>query len=190
QSGLHHVDTLTGFKWISRAEGLAYGYEEALGYLVDPTKVRDKDGISAALDFLGLVAELKASGRTLDDHLLAFAERFGAYASSQISIRVTDLAEIDRVMGRLRENPPASVGSVSVAQVDDFEPGFGPFPASNILRIWLEGGSRVIVRPSGTEPKLKVYIDASSSDGTGAERIAAASALVAELDAGMRALVS
>lgn len=189
-SGLDHVDTLTGFKWISRAEGLAYGYEEALGYLVDPTKVRDKDGISAALDFLGLVAELKASGRTLDDHLLAFAERFGAYASSQISIRMTDLREIGRIMTRLRENPPASVGGVAVTQVDDFELGFGPFPASNILRIWLEGGSRVIVRPSGTEPKLKVYIDASSSDGTGAERIAAAEALVAELDAGMRELVS
>ncbi|MEX1078614.1 MAG: phospho-sugar mutase [Homoserinimonas sp.] len=189
QSGLGYLDTLTGFKWISRADGLAYGYEEALGYLVDPDKVRDKDGISAALDFLGLMADLKASGRTLDDHLLDFADRFGAFASSQISLRVTELSEIARVMGELRANPPATVGRVAVTQVDDFAEGFGDFPASDILRIWLDGGSRVIVRPSGTEPKLKVYIDASSTDGTAAERVAAAEALVAELDAGMRALV-
>ncbi len=190
QHGLGHADTLTGFKWISRAEGLAYGYEEALGYLVDPDKVRDKDGISAALDFLGLVAELKASGRTLDDHALDFAARFGAYASSQISIRVTDLAEISRTMNRLRQTPPSSVGGVTVTQIDDFARGFEQFPASDILRIWLEGGSRIILRPSGTEPKLKVYIDASSSEGSAAERIEAAEALVAELDAGMRALVA
>jgi phosphomannomutase len=187
---LDYVDTLTGFKWISRAGGLAYGYEEALGYLVDPDKVRDKDGISAALDFLGLMAELKASGRTLDDHLLDFAGKFGAYASSQISIRVTELSEIGRVMSALRANPPSAVGTITVTRMDDFSGGFGPFPASDILRIWLEGGSRIIVRPSGTEPKLKVYIDASSTDGTAAERIAAAEALVAELEAGMRAIVA
>jgi phosphomannomutase len=190
KSNLDYVDTLTGFKWISRAGGLAFGYEEALGYLVDPDKVRDKDGISAALDFLGLMAELKASGRTLDSHLLDFADRFGAYASSQISIRVTDLGEIARVMSELRADPPAVIGRVTVTQMDDFAEGFGPFPASDILRIWLEGGSRIIVRPSGTEPKLKVYIDASSTDGTPPERVAAAEALVAELDAAMRAIVA
>src|SRR5690606_32947104 len=104
--GLDYVDTLTGFKWISRAGGLAYGYEEALGYLVDPDKVRDKDGISAALDFLSLAAELAAAGRTVDDHLRDFADTFGAYASSQISIRVTDLGEISRIMTSLRETLP------------------------------------------------------------------------------------
>jgi phosphomannomutase len=187
---LDYVDTLTGFKWISRAGGLAYGYEEALGYLVDPDKVRDKDGISAALDFLGLMAELKASARTLDEHLLEFAETFGAYASAQISIRVTDLGEITRVMSALRATPPATIGSARVSQMDDFSGGFGPFPASDILRIWLDGGSRIIVRPSGTEPKLKIYIDASSTDGTAAERVAAATALVADLKTGMRELVA
>ncbi|MHA6667310.1 phospho-sugar mutase [Homoserinimonas sp. A447] len=187
---LDYVDTLTGFKWISRAGGLAYGYEEALGYLVDPDKVRDKDGISAALDFLGLMAELKASGRTLDEHLLDFAATFGAYASSQISIRVTDLGEITRVMSALRAVPPATIGSAIVSRMDDFSGGFGPFPAADILRIWLAGGSRIIVRPSGTEPKLKIYIDASSTDGTAPERVAAATALVADLEAGMRALIA
>jgi phosphomannomutase len=190
KSNLDYADTLTGFKWISRVGGLAYGFEEALGYLVDPDKVRDKDGISAALDFLGLMVELKASGRTLDEHLLDFADRFGAFASSQISIRVTDLGEIARVMSALRANPPATIGSVMVARMEDFSGGFGVFPASDILRIWLDGGSRIIVRPSGTEPKLKVYIDASSTEGTAAERITSAEALVAELDVAMRAMVA
>ena len=186
---LDYVDTLTGFKWISRVGGLAFGFEEALGYLVDPAKVRDKDGISAAVDFLALAAELKAEGKTLDDHAADFATKFGAYASSQISLRVTDLSDIPRIMSALRDQPPASIGSLTVESIDDFSQGFGKFPPSDILRIWLDDGSRVIVRPSGTEPKLKVYIDASSTDGDAAERRAAADATVAELDAGMRDLI-
>jgi phosphomannomutase len=189
KSGLDYVDTLTGFKWISRAGGLAFGYEEALGYLVDPGKVRDKDGISAALDFLALTAELKAEGRTVDDRLREFAARFGAFASAQISVRVTDLGEIARVMSSLRESPPDAVGPVRVEQVDDFSDGFGSFPAADILRIWLVGGSRVILRPSGTEPKLKVYIDASVSEGSAEERMDAAQALVDDLESGMRTLL-
>jgi len=187
---LDFVETLTGFKWISRAGGLAYGYEEALGYLVDPDKVRDKDGISAALDFLALVSELKAAGRSVEDHLLAFAERFGAFASAQISLRVTDLADVPRMMARLRDDPPREVGGVRIDRIDDFSDGFGHYPASDILRLWTDDGARVIVRPSGTEPKLKVYIDASSTDGTGPERQIAAQAAVDVLEAGMRELLS
>ncbi|MCU1419803.1 MAG: phosphomannomutase [Homoserinimonas sp.] len=187
---LDYADTLTGFKWVSRVGGLAYGYEEALGYLVDPEKVRDKDGISAALDFLGLMSELKSAGRTLDDHLAAFAEKFGAYSSSQIAVRVTDLSEITRVMSALRSNPPEMIGSITVTRMEDFRDGFGQFPPSDILRMWLADGARVIVRPSGTEPKLKVYIDASSTEGTAAERLATADATVAELDRGMRHLIA
>jgi phosphomannomutase len=187
---LDYADTLTGFKWISRVGGLAFGYEEALGYLVDPTKVRDKDGISAAIDFLALTAELKAEGKTLDDHAADFARRFGAYASSQISLRVTDLSDIPRIMAQLRDQPPASIGALTVESIDDFIEGFGKFPPSDILRIWLDDGSRVIVRPSGTEPKLKVYIDASSTEGDATERQTAADATVAELDKGMRELIA
>lgn len=187
--GVSYSDTLTGFKWISRVGGLGYGYEEALGYLVDPDKVRDKDGISAAVDFLALAGELKAAGRTLDDHQRAFDERFGAFASAQVSLRVTDLSRISRVMAALRDNPPAEVGGVRVSQVDDFSGGFGVFPPSDILRFWMHGGARVIVRPSGTEPKVKVYIDASSDAGSVDERRAAAQAEVATLEAGMRALI-
>jgi len=188
--GLTFTETLTGFKWVSRVDDLAYGYEEALGYLVDPEKVRDKDGISAAVEFVALVSALKAAGSDLLAHELAFADKFGAYASSQISIRVADLAEIPRIMSGLRAAPPAQIGSLTVDRIDDFEKGFGLFPAGDILRIHLHGNARVIVRPSGTEPKLKVYIDASSAEGTAAERIAKAQAVVDELDAAMRLLVA
>ena len=189
QYGLEYVDTLTGFKFVSRVPGLLFGYEEALGYLVDPDKVRDKDGISAALAFLSLVAELTAQGVTLQQHRLAFAERFGAFASTQISIRVTDLSEIGRIVASLRSTPPTEIGGIAVSAVEDFEHGFDRFEPSDILRYRLADGSRVIVRPSGTEPKLKVYVDASSTEGSGAERIAAASATVATLEAALRELV-
>jgi phosphomannomutase len=187
---LHYEDTLTGFKWISRVPGLSYGYEEALGYLVDPGIVRDKDGISAAVEFLSLVSQLKADGKTVDDHLDDFADRFGAFASGQISLRVEDLSLIGAMMDRLRANPPASVGSIAVEQIDDFIEGFEQYPPGDILRLHLVGGARIIVRPSGTEPKLKVYIDASSDSGSARERRAAAEAVVAELEAGMRALLA
>jgi phosphomannomutase len=188
--GLDYADTLTGFKWVSRVGGLLYGYEEALGYLVDPEKVRDKDGISAAVDFLALATELTSAGSSVAEHLTAFDERFGAFASSQISLRVDDLAEIGRLTGRLREAPPAAVGSRRVDHIDDFRDGFGGFPAGDVLRLWFTDGSRVIVRPSGTEPKLKVYIDASSTAGDALARRAAAEAAVADLDAGMRELLA
>jgi len=187
---LDYVDTLTGFKWVSRAPRLAFGFEEALGYLVDPEKVRDKDGISAAVEFLALMRELKAAGKSLLDHENEFAEKFGAFASSQISIRVDDLAQIAATMNGLRQNLPTAIGTVRVDHIDDFIDGFEQFPAGDILRIWLIDGSRVILRPSGTEPKLKVYIDASSEVGTGPERRAAAERTVAELDAAMRELLT
>ncbi|RZS67953.1 phosphomannomutase [Agromyces ramosus] len=182
--------TLTGFKWISRATGLLFGFEEALGYLVNPQTVRDKDGISAAVAFLSLAAELKAAGRTIADHLDDFVERFGCFASSQISLRVTDLSRIGEIMARLRAAPPASVGGIRVERIEDLANGFGALPPSDVLRVLLEGGGRVMVRPSGTEPKLKVYIDAVGAEGTVAERRAAASAAVAALEAGMRELTA
>jgi phosphomannomutase len=186
--GLDWVETLTGFKWISRAPNLVFGYEEALGYLVDPKKVRDKDGISAAVAVLALFAELKASGTTFERHLADFADRFGGYASSQISIRVADLSVIPETMARLRANPPKKIGGRDVVGVDDYTDGFEGLPPNDILRYRFEGG-RVIVRPSGTEPKLKCYLDAWSVDGDAAARLAAAEATVEALDAGMRALL-
>ncbi len=188
--GLPYRDTLTGFKWVSRVPNLAYGFEEALGYLVDPAKVRDKDGISAAVELVGLVAELHAAGRTLGDQLDALAERFGAFASGQISIRVTDLADIGVITDRLRKQPPASLGGIAVESIDDFRLGVDGFPPSDILRYRLAGGSRVIVRPSGTEPKLKVYLDAQAGGATAAIARAEADAVVAALDAALRPLLT
>lgn len=192
--GLPYADTLTGFKWVSRVKGLSFGFEEALGYLVDPAKVRDKDGISAAIDLLALVSELTTSGSTLEQHLRDFDARFGAFASSQVSLRVSDLAEIPRITTALRSTPPTSIGGHSIDRVDDFAGGFEQFPPGDILRYWLSGddshdGSRVIVRPSGTEPKLKVYIDAWSTSGDPAARRRAADAVVADLDSGVRELL-
>jgi phosphomannomutase len=187
--GVDFVNTLTGFKWVSRAPGLIFGFEEALGYLVNPGTVRDKDGISAAVAFLSLASELKADGVTIASHLDSFSEKFGHYASGQISVRVTDLTEITTVMTRMREVPPDAVGGIRVDRIEDLRDGLEGLPPSDVLRIWLADGSRVMVRPSGTEPKLKVYIDTHSSDGSIAERKAAAAAALAALDAGMRELI-
>jgi len=187
---LDFADTLTGFKWVSRAPGLIFGFEEALGYLVNPGTVRDKDGISAATALLDLAATLAAQGQTIADRLDAFAEKFGYFASDQISIRVTDLSRIGEIMAALRATPPSRLGDVRVEQIDDLRDGFEGLPPSDVLRILLADGSRVMVRPSGTEPKLKIYIDASSDEGTVDERRSTATARVAALGEAMRALTA
>lgn len=175
--GLNSAETLTGFKWISRAPELIYGYEEALGYLVDPEKVRDKDGISAALAFLDLIIKLKGNGQTLADHRHEFAETFGAYASGQVSIRVTDLKQIGTLMQSFRTEPPQAIAGKNVLEFIDHQQ---TERKSNMLVFQLEGGSRVIIRPSGTEPKVKMYLDAT------AETVAQAKDSVAALEAAMR----
>jgi phosphomannomutase len=186
---MEYQDTLTGFKWISRIDGLTFGYEEALGYLVDPDKVRDKDGISASVDFLSLAAELKADGKTVLDRLDEFTARFGAFASRQVSMRFDKISEIGETMTRLRSAEPTEVGGYPVAVFTDFEKGVSGFAPNNILRMEFEDGARIIVRPSGTEPKLKFYVDASSTRGEGAERQAAAEAVASQLETGMRELL-
>lgn len=182
--GLDFHATLTGFKWISRAPGILYGFEEALGYLVNPETVRDKDGISAAVAILGMIAEARERGESLADLLRGFQETFGFFASGQVSLRVDDLSMIGRIMSALRQSPPARVGEVAVTGIDDLLTGAGGVPASDVLRLWLEDGSRLIVRPSGTEPKLKAYLDVRGASADDAqERLAA-------LDAGTRALIA
>jgi phosphomannomutase len=182
--GLDYQDTLTGFKWISRAPGLIFGYEEALGYLVNPETVRDKDGISAAARFLALALRWKAAGRTVADQLEAIAAEIGHYASGQISLRVTDLSERGRIMDRLRAEPPRALGQVAVTSFDDLASGVPGLPVDNILRIVTADGARVMIRPSGTEPKLKVYLDARGDSR------ADATAKVAALDEALRALLA
>lgn len=180
--GLDFHATLTGFKWISRAPGIVFGFEEALGYLVNPETVRDKDGISAAIAILGMVSEARGRGATLSDLLAEFDDTFGAFASDQISVRVDDLSTIGRIMDALRAEHPSAIGEVAVERVDDLREGVDDLPPGDVLRIWLVDGSRVIVRPSGTEPKLKLYLDVrGDSSADAAERIAALSAGAREL---------
>jgi phosphomannomutase len=158
-AGVRHEETLTGFKWIGRVPGLRYGYEEALGYCVDPQRVRDKDGVSAALMVAELVATLRTQGRSLVDRLDDLAREHGVYATDAFSVRVEDLSLIGRIMDRLRSGPLTSVAGVSVARADDLARGDGGLPPTEGLRYYLADDSRVIVRPSGTEPKLKVYLE-------------------------------
>lgn len=172
--GLDFRSTLTGFKWISRAPGIVFGFEEALGYLVNPDVVRDKDGISAAVALLGMAAEARGEGRTVADLLREFRETFGAFASDQISVRVSDVSEIAGIMASLRTQPPSAVGEVAVSRIDDLMRGVDGLPPGDVLRIWLEDGSRLIVRPSGTEPKLKLYLDVQASSAKKANRRLAA----------------
>ncbi|MFD4906359.1 phospho-sugar mutase [Kitasatospora purpeofusca] len=162
-AGLGYAETLTGFKWISRAGGLRYGYEEALGYCVDPEGVRDKDGITAALLVAELAATLKRSGRTLTDLLDDLALEHGLHATDQLSVRVEDLSVIADAMRTLRERPPTTLAGLTVARADDLAAGSAELPPTDGLRYYLAGdavrSARIVVRPSGTEPKLKCYLE-------------------------------
>jgi len=155
---LPYEETLTGFKWIARVDGLRYGYEEALGYCVDPDGVRDKDGITAALLITELASVLKSEGRTLTDLLDDLAVEHGLHATDQLSVRVEDLSVIADAMRRLREQPPTELAGLPITRAEDLTKGTDTLPPTDGLRYTLEG-ARVIVRPSGTEPKLKCYLE-------------------------------
>ncbi|MER8003776.1 phospho-sugar mutase [Streptomyces sp. NPDC095613] len=181
-AGLPYEETLTGFKWIARVEGLRYGYEEALGYCVDPEGVRDKDGITAALLVTELASELKAQGRTLLDALDDLALAHGLHATDQLSVRVEDLSVIADAMRRLREVPPVELAGLAVTRADDLSEGEGGLPPTDGLRYTLDG-ARVVVRPSGTEPKLKCYLEVvvavADRSALAAARVTAAERLAA-----------
>ncbi|MFF4956738.1 phospho-sugar mutase [Streptomyces sp. NPDC001222] len=158
KAGLPYEETLTGFKWIARVDGLRYGYEEALGYCVDPDGVRDKDGITAALLITELASQLKSEGRTLLDLLDDLAVEHGLHATDQLSVRVEDLSVIANAMRRLREEPPTRLAGLPVTRSEDLTKGTDKLPPTDGLRYTLDG-ARVVVRPSGTEPKLKCYLE-------------------------------
>ena len=180
-AGQPYAETLTGFKWLGRIDGLAFGYEEALGYCVDPEHVRDKDGVSALLLLCEVAAAAKADGRTLSDLLDDIAVEHGLHATDQVSVRVSDLAQIAGAMERLRSDPPRELGGLAVEQVDDLTAGSADLPPTDGLRYRLAAGARVIVRPSGTEPKIKAYLEVvvpvNPEDGVDAARISAAGRL-------------
>ena len=182
--GLDHEETLTGFKYVSRVPRLIFGFEEALGYLVSPDVVRDKDGVSAGLMMLDLVYGLAADGKTLWDYLQTIEESVGGFASSQITIALSETVEGDWLPAQLRQNPPTMIGERAIMKIDDFLAGGGGFPQENILRYYLEAESRIIIRPSGTEPKLKVYLDTQAPTSSEAQ------ASLTALESDMRALIA
>ena len=178
--GFTGVNTLTGFKWISRVAGLVFGYEEALGYCVDPAAVRDKDGISAAVTFASLASRLKSEGSSIEAELDRIRNRDGYFATAPLSFRLDDVSLIATAMAKLRENPPATLAGSPVAEVRDLSAGYEGLPPTDGILLLSESNSRVIVRPSGTEPKLKCYL----------EVVADPSELQAAADADARAAAS
>jgi phosphomannomutase len=182
-AGQPHEETLTGFKWIGRVEDLAFGYEEALGYCCDPEHVKDKDGVSALLLVCELAAAAKAEGRGLTDLLDDIAHEHGLHATDQLSVRFDDLAQIPATMERVRATPPTTLGGLAVEKVEDLSQGSAQLPPTDGLRYTLAEGARVIVRPSGTEPKVKCYLEVvvpvgdDADGGVDAARISAAGRL-------------
>ena len=181
--GFGFEQTLTGFKWVSRVPNLIFGYEEALGYCVDWGQVRDKDGLSAALIVADIASALASQGYTLGDQLEKLMERYGYFATGQISIRVTDLTVISNLMKKLRTSPPAQIAGVDAA-FEDMNQSSGSLPSTDAVRFKLADGRAVIVRPSGTEPKLKCYLQAVSDNEALSEK------LLAELEAAMRQVLN
>ena len=164
-------EVLTGFKWLSKIEDLAFGYEEAIGYAVDSETVNDKDGISAALLLAQIATELKSQGLTLLDLLNEVWSRDGFHGTEQISIRVADISQITQLLAKLRKNPPRRIAGRSVLSIDDLANPQDGLPPTDGLRLWIDGGIRMIVRPSGTEAKMKCYLEVISKDAATAEEL-------------------
>ena len=157
-------EVLTGFKWLAKIEDLAFGYEEAIGYAVDSETVNDKDGISAAIYLAQIATDLKAQGKTLVDLLNEVWQRHGFHGTEQISIRVSEMSRITELLAGLRKNPPAEIAGRKVESIDDLAAPKDGLPPTDGLRIWLAGGVRIIIRPSGTEAKMKCYIEVITKD--------------------------
>jgi phosphomannomutase len=196
--GVHHKETLTGFKWIGRvgyedpALRYVFGFEEAIGYGCT-SLVRDKDGISAALSFVLLTAALAASGTTVLGRLDELALEAGLHLTAQVSLRFASPADAVAVVGRVRAAPPGELGGRAVVTTIDHLHGEHGLPPSDLLIFHLDGGARVLLRPSGTEPKLKAYLEVVEPVASTAELPAArdhARAALAALDTDMRTLLA
>ena len=186
QAGADYRETLTGFKWLGNAAmdyerdhhgRFVMGYEEALGYSVGPL-VRDKDGVSACVIFADLVAWNRAKGRSVQQHLDDIYRRVGLFVTEQVSLTKPGsegMAEIKAAMTKFRGQPPKEIAGIAVDKVEDLARGAGGLPPSDVLVFRLAAGRRIIMRPSGTEPKLKSYYEVRVEVGSG-EPLAAARA--------------
>lgn len=184
--GLDYAETLSGFKWVSRVPGLRFGFEEAIGYLTHPDVVHDKDGVIAGADAIAMARECAQRGRTLWDLLDEASMRFGHFSSSQVVVRLGDMAESQALAEWVREHPPVEFGGVAVAEVRDLLTAPAAAIPANVLCYGLVDGSRVMIRPSGTEPKLKVYIDTFAGEGTLEERRDSADRSLGTIEAALR----
>jgi phosphomannomutase len=178
--GIEFHETLTGFKWLAKLENLGFGYEEAIGYSVDPQTVNDKDGVSAAIMLARIAGELKSQGSNISEYLGKMNEMYGYHKTVQISIRVQDLSNIGRVLNSLRSSRPDQIAGLKVLRFDDLLKPTGDLPATDGLRFYLEKDVRIIIRPSGTEPKVKCYIEVVCMSGSVTDR-ADADSIVAQL---------
>ena len=182
-------ETLTGFKWIAKIPNLVFGYEEALGYCVDSHSVNDKDGISAALALTQLALNLKKQGKTIDSYLDEIWSKYGYHATKQISVRTTSVDDITKVLGQIRAHVPESIGKFPVVKFDDLENPSDGLPPTNGVRFFLAGDVRVIIRPSGTEPKIKCYIEVVRKGEVSAAK-AEAHQVMDSLDGDLRKLLT
>lgn len=157
--GLRSATTLTGFKWIARTPGLRFGYEEAIGYCTDPEAVRDKDGIGSMTHAVSLVEELAEQGKTIEDLLDDLARTHGLHATSPLTFRVSDLSIITDSMAKLRQIGISELAGSPVVETVDLGEGADGLPPTDGLRYVTEAADRVVIRPSGTEPKLKCYLE-------------------------------
>ena len=178
--GIEFHETLTGFKWLAKLENLGFGYEEAIGYSVDPQTVNDKDGVSAAIALARIAGELKSQGSSISQYLKKIREKYGFHKTIQISIRVADLHNISRVLNAIRAAVPSEIAGYKVERFDDLLNPSGDLPPTDGVRFYLEEGIRVIIRPSGTEPKVKCYIEVVRNGDT-PEDHASAEAIIAKL---------
>ncbi|MDR1033213.1 MAG: phospho-sugar mutase [Bifidobacteriaceae bacterium] len=157
--GLLYEPTLTGFKWISRANNLVFGYEEAIGFLTVPDLVHDKDGPSAGVLLAQIANEALLNDKTLSDVLDDIAREIGLYTQAQVSIRLDSKEKIDAAVESLRTNPPKTLGKSPVVNMRDALQDNQGLPPTNAIILTTEDNTRVIARPSGTEPKAKFYIE-------------------------------
>ena len=183
--GIEFHETLTGFKWLAKLENLGFGYEEAIGYSVDPQTVNDKDGVSAAIMLARIAGELKSRGSSISEYLQKINAEYGFHKTVQISIRVADLSSIGRILDSIRRSQPAEIAGLRVLRFDDLLKPEGTLPPTDGLRFYFERDVRVIIRPSGTEPKVKCYIEVVVPSGSKADQLQAES-IVAQLSPALR----
>jgi phosphomannomutase len=187
-NGLDFSYTLTGFKYVSRVPNLIFGYEEAIGYSVLPQQVKDKDGISAALFAIELVAYLKSQNLSPLDQLDLLYRELGPVLTKQLTLRMQSTLAVTQKLDQLLANLPTQLGKIPLTKIDNFADGIDSLPKSSGIRLGFANG-RIIIRPSGTEPKLKCYIEVSSlptADLTAAK--AALQSQLAELEAALTEL--